>query len=82
MLPGKALALMSSDVEVIEVPGDVYDDILEASLLLNSAEALYFSCFGDRPESYIGLLPRNDLLLLGKWHARGTTVTSFPQVCE
>ena len=64
---------MGSDVEVIEVPSDVYDDILEASLLLSSAEALFFSSFGDRPESYIGLLPRNDLL-----HWASSTLEAAP----
>ncbi|OLQ04989.1 hypothetical protein AK812_SmicGene11911 [Symbiodinium microadriaticum] len=59
--------------KVIEVPSDVYDDILEASLLLSSAEALFFSSFGDRPESYIGLLPRNDLL-----HWASSTLEAAP----
>ncbi|CAE7674329.1 pola1 [Symbiodinium sp. CCMP2456] len=51
------------EVEILDVPGDVHDDILEAYLLLNCACNLFIELHGASPDPCIGMYSINDLVL-------------------
>ena len=56
------MAQPSVEVEVLDVPGDVHDDILEAYLLLNCACNLFIELHGTSPAPHIGMYSINDLV--------------------